>query len=241
MAEVILELTNLSREVLDHEHAKTILSGISYNFSTQKIYTIIGPSGAGKSSLLRLINRLDEPTSGEIKYRDKSHKEIDPTELRKKIGYLFQTPYLFNGTVLENLLYAKPDLNNKDIDRLINRVHIKPELLKRKVDKLSVGERQRAAFARLLSLEPEIILLDEPTSALDPTYTLAIENLITEIVSEQKVTAIVVTHHPQQALKLGEESLLLVNGCLVESGLSEQIINDPQSDDGKKYKAMELK
>ncbi|MFC1475348.1 ATP-binding cassette domain-containing protein [Candidatus Zixiibacteriota bacterium] len=241
MSEVILELNNLSRTVTDFEQTKTIISDISYNFTTQKIYTVIGPSGAGKSSLLRLINRLDEPTSGEIKFRDKNHIDIYPTELRKKIGYLFQTPYLFNGTVLENLVYAKPDLNNKDIDRLINQVHIKSEFLNRSVDKLSVGEKQRVAFARLLALEPEIILLDEPTSALDPTYTQAIENLVKEIVSEQKVTAIVITHHPQQALKLGEESLLLVKGRLVESGISEQIINNPQSEEGKQYKAMELK
>ncbi|KAA3635038.1 MAG: ATP-binding cassette domain-containing protein, partial [Calditrichaeota bacterium] len=91
----ILELKNLSRVV----ESKEILSDISYSFETNKIFTIIGPSGAGKSSLLRLLNRLDEPTGGEIFFNDTNINSLKPSELRSKIGYLFQSPYLFEKTV----------------------------------------------------------------------------------------------------------------------------------------------
>lgn len=240
MAPSILEVKKLCRSISENNQSKLIVNNISYRFHKEKIYTVIGPSGAGKSSLLRLLNRLDEPTSGEVLFNSENYTTVHPVELRKKIGYLFQTPYLFDGTVKENLTYACNNFSDEELYSLISKVHIKKEMLSRSVDNLSIGEKQRVAIARLLAVQPEIILLDEPTSALDPGHTKAIENLIKEIVSSEKITAIVVTHLPQQALYLGEETLLLVNGKLVEHGNTQNVINNPQTEEGKLYKSMEI-
>lgn len=241
MSSPVLELNNLSRTVNQDGTEKAIVDNISYKFLPDKIYTIIGPSGAGKSSLLRLLNRLDEPTSGEVIFHGQAHCDYQPCELRQKIGYLFQTPYLFEGTVRDNLLYATPNLSDESIKLLIEQAQIKPEQLDRPTGKFSVGEKQRVAIARLLATCPEVILLDEPTSALDPSYTEAIEKLIVDIVARGKLTAIVVTHNPEQALRIGQEALLMVDGKLIESGEASRVINDPQTEQGRLYKRKALK
>ena len=123
----------------------------------------------------------------------------------------------------------------------LDQAYLPVEFLDRKAEKLSVGEKQRVALARLLLSDPEVILLDEPTSALDPAATKSIEKLITNVASGRKVTVITVTHDPQQALRLGGEGLLMFRGRLIESGTVEQIVNDPQSDEGRRYKDQELR
>ena len=204
MATPVMEIHNLSRTVTQDGQAKSIVDNISYDFFPDKIYTIIGPSGSGKTSFLRLLNRLDEPTSGEVIFHGKAHCDYQPCELRQKIGYLFQTPHLFEGTVRDNLLYATRNLSDESIKLLIQQAQIKPEQLDRPTDNFSGGEKQRVAIARLLATCPEVVLLDEPTSALYPSYTEAIERLILEIVAKGNLTAIVVTHSPEQALRIGQ-------------------------------------
>lgn len=240
MASLILEVKELCRSVSVNNQSKQIVDNISYKFHRGKIYTVIGPSGAGKSSLLRMLNRLDEPTSGEILFNNENYKSYEPPELRMKICYLFQIPYLFDGTIRDNLKYAVNDMKDEEVMELSKKVHIKKEMLDDSVENLSVGEKQRVAIARLLAVKPEIILLDEPTSNLDPGHTRAIENLIKEIVLKEKITAIVVTHHPQQALNIGEETLLLDNGKLVEHGSTHDVIENPQTEAGKLFKSMEI-
>lgn len=237
MDKAIIETINLSRTVATDDGPKTIIDNISFKFQPERIYSLIGPSGAGKSSFLRLLNRLDEPTGGDVLFHDKKHVEFTACELRRKVGYLFQTPYLFEGTVRDNLLYANKDLTEAEISRLIEETHVRPNQVDQSVKNLSVGEKQRVAFARLLATEPEVILLDEPTSALDPAHTDSIEKLIKEIVECEKLTALVVTHNPEQAMRIGGEVLLLVNGRLEESGSAEKILADPQSEAGRKYKS----
>lgn len=238
---IVLSVKNLSRVITVKNESKTTVDNISCDFTSEKIYSLIGPSGAGKSSLLRLLNRLDEPTSGEIIFNDKKYDEYTPCQLRCKIGYLFQTPHLFDKTVKDNLLYANNQLNENEMNELLDEVQIARLFLNKEVDNLSVGEKQRIAFARLLATKPQVILLDEPTSALDPSLTESIEQMIKEIVRVEHLTAIVVTHNPEQALRLSEETLLLYNGKLIESGPTDQIINDPQSEIGRKYRTRSLK
>ncbi|MFH2048904.1 MAG: ATP-binding cassette domain-containing protein [bacterium] len=235
--DIILRTESLTREV----PGKVIIDNISLSFEKNKIYSLIGPSGAGKSSFLRLLNRLDEPTSGEVFFHDSSACEDAPNRIRRKIGYLFQTPYLFPETVKDNFLYANESITDDEIDNILAQVHIEKEILGRKVNNLSVGQSQRVALGRLLATRPEIILLDEPTSSLDPTYTEAIEQTILEIVKNTDLTVIVVTHHPNQALRFNGETILLVDGKLVEIGPAEKIINDPESELGKRYKNKQLK
>ncbi|KAA3636626.1 MAG: ATP-binding cassette domain-containing protein, partial [Calditrichaeota bacterium] len=166
---------------------------------------------------------------------------LKPSELRSKIGYLFQSPYLFEKTVRDNFLYVDTGLDDAKIPELLNAVNLTSDFIDKNVDKLSIGEKQRVALARLLVTNPDIILLDEPTSALDPSITETIEQLILSIVKQQNLTAILVTHNPQQALRIGQNALLLVNGKLVETGTVDEVLNNPKTDFGKKYKAKELR
>jgi len=239
--DAILETRRISRAVQDGSQTKTVIDHFSFSFKKGNIYTIIGPSGAGKSSLLRLLNRLDEPTEGDILFHNQNIKEHSPCRLRREIGYLFQTPYLFPKTVKDNLLYADSKLPADVIQRLTEQVQVPLSWIDRAVDTLSIGERQRVALARLLATNPEVVLLDEPTSALDPSYTESIENLVRSIVQQTSLTVIMVTHNPEQALRIGGETILLVAGRLVESGPCERVINNPQTEAGHLYKMRQLK
>jgi putative ABC transport system ATP-binding protein len=237
----LLSLHEVTREVLTKSGSSTIVDHVSFDFYPCRMYTILGPSGAGKSSLLRLLNRLDEPTGGEIVFQGKPYNQYQPKELRRKLGYLFQTPYLFPGTIADNIRYAHGDLDEQAIAQLIDQIHLNSKSPETPVDTLSVGEQQRVALARLLATDPTLVLLDEPTSALDPSYKQSIQDLIKELVGNCKQGAIMVTHYPEEALRMGGETLLLAQGKLVESGPVEQVVNDPQTDIGRRYRDRELR
>jgi putative ABC transport system ATP-binding protein len=232
----VVVVNRVSRRV----NSKQILQDISFEFKRGSLYTILGPSGAGKSSFLRLLNRLDEPTGGEVLFDGKPHCDYDPGFLRRKIGYLFQSAYLFPGTVRDNVLYANPAVTQEEMEALLSRSAMSPTMADSPVDNLSGGEAQRVALARMLATEPEVVLLDEPTSALDPTATSIIEKSIKRLVHEDGLAVLMVTHNPEQALRMGGETLLLVDGRLVEHGPSEKVINDPSSVEGRRYRDKEL-
>ncbi len=236
MDKKVLDLSQVSRIVGD----KKILSNISYTFLKNQIYTIIGPSGSGKSSLLRLLNRLDELSSGKIVYDDQNIDALSVCALRKKVGYLFQTPHLFEKTVRDNFLFVDDQISENRMTALLERVHLSTNMLESSVEKLSVGEKQRVAFARLLLTSPDVLLLDEPTSALDPSITESLENFIKEITSEENLTTIIVTHNPEQAMRFGQTGILIADGMIAESGNIKTLLENPQSDAGKRYKAREL-
>ncbi len=235
--EPLLDVRGVSREIQD----RTIVDNIIFSFEAGRIYTIIGPSGAGKSSVLRLLNRLDEPTSGDILFHGVSTAELDPCGMRCKIGYLFQTPHMFPGSVRDNLLYAECSLQSDDIERLMEQVQIDPSMIDTDASSLSVGQQQRVALGRLLATNPEIALLDEPTSALDPSYTELIENTILSIIDCCDLTVVMVTHNPEQALRMGGHTLLMVAGQLVEDGSPEQLIRNPLSELGQLYRDKRLR
>lgn len=237
---IILSVSHLTRKVTVEGSTKAIVNEISFEFKRGGIYTILGPSGAGKSSFLRLINRLDEPTSGEIVFDGKDYREYAPTVLRQQVGYLFQTPIMFPGTVKDNILYAQGRLDEARVDQLLAAASVKPGMKDQRDDKLSGGEKQRVALARLLATEPSVVLLDEPTSALDPTYTEMIEKVIRKIVAEQGLTAIMVSHSPDQAVRMNGVGLLLVEGRLVESGPTKELVENPRTDLGRRYRDKEL-
>lgn len=231
----ILELCNLTRRVGEGTPARAIVDNVSYSFNTGRLYSIIGPSGAGKSSLLRLLNRLDESTDGCVKFEGSDTREFPPCELRQKIGYLFQTPHLFDRTVRDNIVYAQPDLSESKISSLIQQVQLPSGIVDAPVDNLSVGERQRVALARLLATQPEVALLDEPTAALDPANTEAIERLISSVVQDRGVTVIMVSHSPQQVVRVGGEAILMVDGKLIEHGDAVQLVKNPGTPQGRRY------
>ncbi|MBN2225985.1 MAG: ATP-binding cassette domain-containing protein [candidate division Zixibacteria bacterium] len=238
---VVLETRHAGRQIIKNGNAIRTVDNVSYAFNKAHIYNLIGPSGAGKSSLLRLLNRLDEPTEGEVRFFDKPLAEYPPTELRRMVSMLFQTPYLFPGTVRDNLQFCCCDLTDDKIGQLLTRVGLDESFAGKDADDLSGGERQRVAIARALSLEPEVLLLDEPTASLDPTSSQTIEDLILRLSEELCLTTIIVTHHPNQALRLGGETLFLVKGRLVETGKTEKVLKDPETELARKYINRELR
>ena len=236
--DIILESDDLSRTVLSDGAPKEIVKPISYKFEQGKIYGLVGPSGAGKSSLLRLFNRLDEKSGGQLLFHNRPVDEYEVTELRQKISLVFQIPHLFPGTVAGNLYYCCPDLqksNGADVKQVLSMVGLDTSFAGRDSEKLSVGQKQRVALARSLVQQPEILLLDEPTSALDPGAAKVIEELINKLNEELKLTIIMVTHNFEQALRMADISLVLVDGKLIESGPSRELFESPSSDITRKF------
>ncbi len=231
----ILEVLEASRLVVNKSESITTVQTVSFSFQKGEIYNLIGPSGAGKSSFLRLLNRLDEPTSGRILFRGKPLNIYPPPELRRRIVMLFQEPYLFSGTVLYNLEYCCPDKNRRDLSGVLECVGLPLNMADKDTAGLSVGERQRVALARAIILEPEVLLLDEPTSALDPASARIVEDLILGLVRQLCLTAIIVTHSPEQAQRFGGTTLIMSKGSLVESGPTEKLLTDPKTEAARKY------
>jgi len=239
-SDIILKVSEVSREIAGNGTRKKTVDSISFNFQKCRNYNIIGPSGAGKSSFLRLLNRLDDPTSGEIYFKQKPLTLYKPTELRKNISFLFQEPYLFPGKVKDNLEYCQKDCTDGDIKFHLERVGVNHAFAQKDVAELSVGERQRVAIARSLMMKPDILLLDEPTSSLDPSSAKTIEKLILSLLAEADLTTIIVTHNPEQARRMGGVTLLLVSGQLAESGETNELLTDPKTELGKKYVSWSL-
>ena len=207
---------------------KALVDDVSFELYKGPVLAISGPSGAGKSSLLRLLNRLDEPTSGTVYLEGIDYRSIPPRELRRRIGMVTQRPYLFPGTVEQNLRYGPAQrgevLSQKVLEDLLLRVGL-AGYGERNVANLSGGEAQRVSLARALANSPEVLLLDEPTSALDDAAKLEVEALLENIMHGQGLTCIVVTHDFAQAVRLADRALLLVAGRVVRSGPVTEVLH----------------
>lgn len=238
--DIILEARGLCRDVGRAGERKRIVDDLSFQFERGNIYAILGPSGAGKSSFLRLLNRLDEPTDGDVVFEGRSYREYAPCELRRRVGYVFQMPFMFAGSVKDNLRQADESLSDDRLSELVQSVALSPELLARDSHTLSVGQQQRVAMARALATGPSVVLLDEPTASLDPTYTDKIERTIISLAENRGLTVIVVSHHPNQAVRLKAHGLLLVDGKLAETGSAKDIVENPQTEAGRRYRDKEL-
>jgi len=236
LATPAIKVTNLSCQVGD----KFLVRDFSYEFCAGEVHAIVGPSGAGKTTLLRLLNRLTEPTAGEVFIDGTMFRDLPPTGLRRKLCYLFQNPVLFDSNVRDNFKLADPEITDEQIIELLEWCAAKKLTPDKPVSELSVGEAQRVAIGRLLACHPMVALLDEPTSALDPTATSIIERLVRHLVTDHALTVLVVTHDPEQAVRLGGNALLLVEGQLIEHGPAEQVIKSPVSAEGRAFRDKEL-
>lgn len=191
-----------------------ILKGVTATVHEGEVVSIVGPSGGGKSTLLRTINRLVEPTAGEILLDGAPTGEMNPLELRRRVGMVFQLPALFGETVAEAVLYG-PRLagcGGADIGRLLETVGLGPSLARRDPRSLSVGQQQRVSIARALALEPEVLLMDEPTSALDLAARRRVEDLILDLRARLNLTIVIVSHALDQVERVADKVLLLVAG-----------------------------
>jgi len=202
----------------------------------------MGPTGSGKTSLLRLLNRLDDPDAGEVRYMDRPVKSLDVCQLRKSVGMVLQQPFLFEGTVLDNILYG-PKLHGMDVDvkEITALVGIDDDMLARDVATLSVGQSQKVSIARSIAVKPDVLLLDEPTSGLDPTSTFQIEKMLTGLVGALGLTCIFVTHYIEQARRLGQRGILIIDGACVEECEIEKMVSSPSDERTRKFIDGELR
>lgn len=190
-----------------------LLEGVDAVVPEGRITAVVGPSGAGKSTLLRTMNRLVEPSSGEIYLDGVPTGGMDPLELRRRVGMVFQLPALFGESVEEAILYG-PRLLGKETDasHFLETVGLDAALARREPESLSVGQQQRVAIARALALEPEVLMMDEPTSALDEAARRTIEELVRELNASLGLTTLFVSHDLSQVERIADEVLLLVEG-----------------------------
>jgi len=225
------------------------LTDITMNFRKNDVTALIGPSGCGKSTLLRLLNRMNDliegtRVEGEILYEDRNiyGPDIDPVEIRRKIGMVFQKPNPFPKTIYNNISYG-PKLTGADVgdmDGLVEQSlkqavlwdEVK-DVLNKSAMNLSGGQQQRLCIARALAMKPDILLMDEPTSALDPISTAKIEELIEEL--KKDYTIIIVTHNMQQAARISDETAFFYIGNLVEYNKTEKIFTKPDKKQTEDY------
>ncbi|MCX7720923.1 MAG: amino acid ABC transporter ATP-binding protein [Dictyoglomus thermophilum] len=230
----MIKVVNLHKK-FKHLH---VLKGINLEVKKGEVLVIIGPSGGGKSTLLRCINRLEEPTEGEIyidgiKITDPS---VDINKIRQKVGMVFQLFNLFpHLTVLENITLAPIKVKKVDPQIAVEKAY---ELLKRVglLDKaksypsqLSGGQQQRIAIARALAMEPEVMLFDEPTSSIDPEMTKEVLDVIRELAHEG-MTMIIATHEMGFAKEVANRVIFLDQGRIVEEGTPKQIFENPKEE-----------
>lgn len=186
-----------------------ILSIKNLTFASSKITCIVGPSGCGKTTLLRLLNQLINPDSGTVFLGDEPLTSIDPITLRRKVVMLQQTPFIFNGTVRDNLLIGlqfseKEPVSDKELLYFLQLVHLRSEL-DEDATNLSGGEKQRLALARVLIMKPDILLLDEPTSALDEKTAEDVMKRLVTYVKEISCTVIMISHSKQIVEMVADE------------------------------------
>ena len=229
------------------------VKNVHLQFPTGNITALIGPSGCGKSTVLRSFNRMNDlvPSArveGEVLYHGNNiySDEVDPVEIRRRIGMVFQKPNPFPKSIYENVSWgAKINGYKGDMDQLVEESLRQAALwdeVKDKLDQsgysLSGGQQQRLCIARTIAVKPEIILMDEPTSALDPVATLKIEELIQEL--KKNYTIIIVTHNMQQAARASDFTAFFNMdtdraGYLVETNETNELFTNPQNDLTEQY------
>ena len=227
------------------------IKDVDVDIRNHTVTAFIGPSGCGKSTFLRCLNRMNDTidicrVSGQILMDEKDiyDPNVDPVQLRAKVGMVFQKPNPFPKSIYDNVSYG-PKIhglaqNKDDLDHIVERSLKRAALWKEVKDRLhepgtglSGGQQQRLCIARAIATAPEVLLMDEPCSALDPIATAQIEELIDELRS--KYSVVIVTHSMQQAARVSEETSFFHLGVLVESGDTEKIFTAPEDERTQNY------
>ncbi len=246
MSEPILQVKDLSL----FYGKKQSLFDINMDFYPGEITALIGPSGSGKSTLLRSINRMNDlvpsaKVTGKIMYKDGDiySSKTDMVELRKEIGMVFQQPNPFPFSIYENVIYGLRLKGVKDkaildeaVEESLKAANIWDEVkdkLHSSALGLSGGQQQRVCIARVLAVNPDILLLDEPTSALDPISAGKIETMLLDL--KERYTILIVTHSMQQASRISDRTAFFLNGELIEYDKTKKIFLDPKEQSTSDY------
>lgn len=216
--DIILQTEHLTRIV----QGKRLVDDISLQVRRGEIIAIVGSSGAGKSSFLRLLNRLDEPTSGRVLLEGQDYRTFPSQELRRRVGMLMQSPFLFAGTVADNIRFGPhqrgEQVSLEAIETLLSQVRLSG-YAEKNVQTLSGGEAQRVSLVRALVNRPQVMLFDEPTSALDSNSEREVESLITSLVFQHGITCLIITHDTTQAARISHRIMVIEHGRLEQWGL----------------------
>ncbi len=218
-----------------------VLKGISTEVKEKEVIAIIGPSGSGKSTFLRCINRLEDPTAGEISFDGTVITTKNVMKVRENLGMVFQHFHLFpHKTVLENLTYAPINVKGvskseavKTAEELLTKVGLF-EKRNEYPNRLSGGQKQRVAIARALAMNPKVMLFDEPTSALDPEMVKEVLAVMKSL-AESGMTMLIVTHEMGFAKEVADRVLFLDGGVLVEDTTPEEFFTAPKSARAKEF------
>lgn len=225
----LIEIENLTKTYGE----AVALSNIGLRIEQGDFFAIVGPSGAGKTTLLRLLDLLEEPSSGRILFSgiDTASPDKDRLTLRRQIGMVFQRSVMFNTSVYQNVAYPLRIRGiENDIDRRVNEAL---ELVglegfeRRHALTLSGGEAQRVSLAQALVFQPKLLLLDEPTANLDPRNVSIIESIVTKINHQEQVTIVMATHNITQAEQIASKVAVLREGALAEVGDATEVLRKP--------------
>jgi len=217
------------RNVTQQRGDATILRDLTLDLPRTAVTALIGPSGAGKTSLIRLLNRLDDPSSGEVLFDGKPITAYPVFALRRRVGFVFQRPTMFEGTVAGNLRAAAMlagaahATDAPDVTRVLDAAGLDGSYATRDAGRLSGGEQQRVSIARALMTRPDVLLLDEPTSALDPEVAERLLTTVARLAREGGVSVVMVTHRLSEAQRASTFTVMLEAGRLVEAGATERI------------------
>lgn len=223
----MLELKNIKKTF----GGRLVLDGISLQIEEGEIVSMLGLSGSGKTTLLNIILGLVPMDSGSIIYNG---TDISKVPMKKRgFNIVFQDYALFpNLNAYKNIVYGlknKPDLlSNEELEDIIDFLELRPHLSK-KIEQLSGGQKQRVALARTLVTKPKILLLDEPLSALDGVIKETIKDRIKAITQKYKITTIIVTHDPEEALTISHKVLIIDKGIISQYGTPKEVINKPNN------------
>ena len=235
----IIKVNNLEKKFGEN----LVLKDINMEVQKGEVVTIIGSSGSGKSTLLRCLNLLEEPTNGEILYKNENilDKKFDLRAYRTKVGMVFQNFNLFeNKTVLDNctlsqekVLKISKNKAQEKAEKFLQLVGM-DQYINAKPSQISGGQKQRVAIARALCMDPEVLLFDEPTSALDPEMVGEVLEVMTKLAKEG-ITMIVVTHEMDFAREVSSRVSFMNEGIILEEGSPEEIFTNPKNQRTKDF------
>lgn len=217
-----------------YKGGKVAVEDVNLSFEKGEFICFIGTSGSGKTTCMRMINRMTNPTKGKILINDKNVSEINPVELRRKIGYVIQSiglmPHMTireNITLVQKLLKVSQDQRNKTAEKMIDLVELPREMLDRYPSELSGGQQQRIGVVRALAADQDIILMDEPFGALDPITRDSLQDLIKDLQERLGKTIIFVTHDMDEALKLASRIVIMSEGRVIQFDTPQNILQNP--------------